>query len=54
MISMAVEAIIFNMFTSKEIKWKKYIIIGIVGILAFNILGNFRSGSETMNEIFST
>lgn len=52
MISMAVEAIIFNMFTSKEIKWKKYIIIGIVGILAFNILGNFRSGSETMNEIF--
>ena len=52
MISMAVEAIIFNMFTSKEINWRKYIIIGIVGILAFNILGNFRSGSETMNEIF--
>ena len=52
MISMTVEAIIFNMFTSKEIKWKKYIIIGMVGILVFNLLGNFRSGSETMNEIF--
>lgn len=52
MISIVVEAVIFNLFTSKKIPWKKYFMIGIVGIVVFSILGNFRSGADTMNNIF--
>lgn len=52
MISMVVEAVIFNLFTSKKINWKKYIIIAVIGVIFFGVLGNLRSGKETMNKIF--
>lgn len=52
MISMVVEAVIFNLFVSERVNWKKYIIIAIVGIIIFGALGNLRSGKETMNKVF--
>ena len=52
MISMVIEAIIYNLFITKKIAWKKYVGIIIIGLIFFSILGNFRSGSNTMDNAF--
>ncbi len=46
-ISIVLEGVIYKLLTLKKNKWKFYriiIVLGIVGIIAFSIIGNFRTG----------
>lgn len=53
---MVIESFIYNCFINDKLIVKKivkkYIIIGILGVFAFSIFGNFRSGSGMMKNIF--
>lgn len=54
LMSMMLEAIIFNFLSTKFEKKqiKKYLILGIIFVCMFNVIGNFRSGKDTMNHVF--
>lgn len=53
-ISIVIEAIIFDLFMSnkKKINIKKFIVLGAIGVVLFGFVGNFRSGGDTMNNLF--
>ncbi len=52
--TMVLEAIVFNFLSTKFDKrsLRKYLVIGIVFIVMFNVIGNFRSGRDTMDNLF--
>lgn len=50
-ISMVLEGLIYAIY-NKKINKRKVIIVMICGIIGFNLLGNLRSGNNTMNNVF--
>lgn len=53
-LSMIIEGIIFEIFRNKNHKkyWKKIILIAIIAVIGFTVIGNFRSGSDVMDNVF--
>lgn len=53
LLSMILEGIVFAIYHEKiKINPKKIIIIGILTVIGFTMFGNFRSGSNVMNDVF--
>lgn len=57
LMSIVIEAVVYNIIDTAnnktKINYKKYIIICIVIFIAFNVLGNFRSGNDVMGIVFN-
>ena len=57
LMSIVIEAVVFNIADATnnktKINYKKYIIICIIIFIAFNALGNFRSGNDVMGIVFN-
>lgn len=50
-ITALIEIIIIYLYFQKKIPWKKILIIVLVGIIAFGIIGNFRTGYEEFLDV---
>lgn len=55
LLSMIIESVVFEIYSNRNnIKnsIKKILVIAVIGIIGFTLIGNFRSGSNVMDDVF--